>query len=1022
MKNSTVYGNNAVAKYFIRYNSNARLDRYGYDENVDTWSMTYLNNTFYGLLKSDGQWGNYGGVASKAKSMVVTVNKNIWFDCTKDVLRRMFQSKNFKDFKSGSTMADNTFWYDGAIADQGTYGNGTALETNPDFEDAAEGNFTIGAGTQQAKFQTGAPKWLVAYNAAVSVPANITVSPASGENINTAIATAMGSWDRLGNLTLNLEKDGAYTVTSSIEAGGSVVINGNGATIDASALETPFILLSKNPAVAAVSDYYRVDAVSIDSVTVTGLPTSIFYDNNVKYCVVDFSITNSTLALATTAVSNEALVSFQGGGAKDFTMKNSTVYGNNAVAKYFVRYNNSARLDRYGYDKATEFQVMTYLNNTFYGLLKSDGQWGNYSAIQGQNYIKYNVQKNIWYNCGTDIIRRMAGGRFGGGAPLEFAYNTYFNDGVNIGASEASYDNSSTILETNPGFADAAAGNFTIGAGTQQAKYQTGAEKWLVEYNAAEAVPVSVIVAPAAGEDITAAVAAAKATVDKVGNITINLEKDGAYTASGSIEIPAALTVNGNGATIDASALKAPFVLMSATPAVEAGETGFYTIDNIAFNNINVTGLTQQLIYGNKVKYYIPSLITDGSQIQLAGGNKTVYDFNGGGVVGTLDIKNSTINSNPANTGALYSSQSGQKVTEVNPDFTQTFSILNSTLYNIAKGKNVCSHRQHSQKWETYIVKNNVVINCGKQGQFVMGLNGGGQSANPTFDVDNNSFIWETDGVFAVQEEKEPVAGVIKNSVGEPTSTFPEAAEGIFTLDASSAQAEAQVGDPKWLVEYVPAVSENNVTFSLYTQGASHQLLGIVNNEVEADEATGIYTIKNFLGGDDFSFKVVMREPNNPDIYMGDIIEQSGTYELSGYMGSYYYGLNGLQNSYAMFTLDGKDAVRIKDPYIGKGSQQFSNAELSHDRTTYELTFLVYGNFESWDAEKNEWVTKNTAYSLTATVPAIEGGSSALDTIEVEDPDAPVEYYNLQGIRVENPSTGIYIRRQGKSVRKVVIK
>lgn len=35
--------------------------------------------------------------------------------------------------------------------------------------------------------------------------------------------------------------------------------------------------------------------------------------------------------------------------------------------------------------------------------------------------------------------------------------------------------------------------------------------------------------------------------------------------------------------------------------------------------------------------------------------------------------------------------------------------------------------------------------------------------------------------------------------------------------------------------------------------------------------------------------------------------------------------------------------------------------------------------------------------------------------------DAPVEYFNLQGMRVLNPTTGIYIRRQGTDVRKVVL-
>ncbi len=39
-----------------------------------------------------------------------------------------------------------------------------------------------------------------------------------------------------------------------------------------------------------------------------------------------------------------------------------------------------------------------------------------------------------------------------------------------------------------------------------------------------------------------------------------------------------------------------------------------------------------------------------------------------------------------------------------------------------------------------------------------------------------------------------------------------------------------------------------------------------------------------------------------------------------------------------------------------------------------------------------------------------------------ENGNAPVEYYNLQGVRVENPANGLFIKRQGSKVEKVVIK
>lgn len=46
---------------------------------------------------------------------------------------------------------------------------------------------------------------------------------------------------------------------------------------------------------------------------------------------------------------------------------------------------------------------------------------------------------------------------------------------------------------------------------------------------------------------------------------------------------------------------------------------------------------------------------------------------------------------------------------------------------------------------------------------------------------------------------------------------------------------------------------------------------------------------------------------------------------------------------------------------------------------------------------------------------------TAIDTITTPGADAPVEYFNLQGIRVLNPTHGIYIRRQGTTVTKVTL-
>lgn len=48
---------------------------------------------------------------------------------------------------------------------------------------------------------------------------------------------------------------------------------------------------------------------------------------------------------------------------------------------------------------------------------------------------------------------------------------------------------------------------------------------------------------------------------------------------------------------------------------------------------------------------------------------------------------------------------------------------------------------------------------------------------------------------------------------------------------------------------------------------------------------------------------------------------------------------------------------------------------------------------------------------------------SGVDAVEInEDENAPVEYFNLQGVRISNPSAGLYIVRQGSKVTKQVIR
>ncbi len=85
----------------------------------------------------------------------------------------------------------------------------------------------------------------------------------------------------------------------------------------------------------------------------------------------------------------------------------------------------------------------------------------------------------------------------------------------------------------------------------------------------------------------------------------------------------------------------------------------------------------------------------------------------------------------------------------------------------------------------------------------------------------------------------------------------------------------------------------------------------------------------------------------------------------------------------------------------------------------------------SLDAYKGKKIQLGFRYISTAEVAGTwevqriavvaEDDQSAIESVVVDE-NAPVEYFNLQGVRVANPENGLYIRRQGNTVTKVIVK
>ena len=521
IQNSTVYQTGASnVNYFTKYNNSVVPDN-GIEGYTACNFWTYKNNTFYKVASN--QWHNGGRIAQKASTMTVDVENNIWVDCADgQILRRMFAQKSFSTFVSGSVVNANTFLKDGSPVDQGNYGNGSDLTSDPGFADAAGGDFTLAFTSEQWAQKTGDPRWLDA-------DPTVMVAPESGD-----FAAIVAQAVKEGKETLALPAGAAYKAGSTIKVDKKLNIIGDendpatlelgmkgfvikdaldmeNMIIDAATNDEPFIALSEEPNEELLganngSSYYNImDPVILRNLTITGVKGKLIYDNNKPYALDNLLIENCLVQLRTPKDKKETVIYMQGGGIRMLEVNTSTFYqkgqGDN---DYFVRYNNSARLDRMGYNKDMEAEDFVpegfiYESNSFYKVAY-EGQWGNYSGFNGQKYTAFTVNKNIWVDCGSgQIARRMLGSR---GAEFyevcDFDQNTYIYNGtaetegtMKNGEPVGTYDLSGTAITKVPTFKLVATGDFTLDANDVQNKQQTGDPRWFAEEEATGIINVN---------------------------------------------------------------------------------------------------------------------------------------------------------------------------------------------------------------------------------------------------------------------------------------------------------------------------------------------------------------------------------------------------------------------------------------------------------------------------------------------------------------------------------------------------
>lgn len=155
ISNTTLYSHLQSNKRFIRYGDGKPADA-----GWGTWSMKFLNNTFYNISYSGQSFNN--NTWARNGNPTVQSSKNIFFDtCGGEFNRRIRMSSTYVSM----TFDNNCYWYKGefpraneidrADGDKST----SAYGVNPGFAKPEEGDFTP-SNSDVINHKSGDPRWL----------------------------------------------------------------------------------------------------------------------------------------------------------------------------------------------------------------------------------------------------------------------------------------------------------------------------------------------------------------------------------------------------------------------------------------------------------------------------------------------------------------------------------------------------------------------------------------------------------------------------------------------------------------------------------------------------------------------------------------------------------------------------------------------------------------------------------------------------------------------------------------------
>ena len=178
--------------------------------------------------------------------------------------------------------------------------------------------------------------------------------------------------------------------------------------------------------------------------------------------------------------------------------------------------------------------------------------------------------------------------------------------------------------------------------------------------------------------------------------------------------------------------------------------------------------------------------------------------------------------------------------------------------------------------------------------------------------------------------------------------------------------------------------------------------------------------------------------------YVGD--EKDQTFVVNSYdaqTGNFKYTMNGVDTGFGegrvqtttkTFGENGSNTTIIESKAWPIDAPEDVIESSSEETVKYDKFGLLYFSEQNdeWGDSKVEYTVKydesnGLPIEMIEKTEGLEkfvftnSSTNAVTDFEIDNSNAPVEYYNLQGVRVAEPSNGIFIRRQGTKVSKIAL-